>query len=266
MEAYLEALYNDRKKKEVEVEEKIDEETMKKMRAERKAEMDAEKTVLLEEAAFLTRSLYRRCLRGVNILRPGNEHDEAEFLEREKKQKEEEEEMFSSSSMSFSMSMALPVDRENELSSRANYYTNWARENIEQESDCFDNYPWRWEELERYVFFYKRGEEQRRWILRDYKFEDPHSETFDEDRVDRFAERVSEHIAKLNDDGGRPRSKKVEPIEYEVDMEDPFHNEALIYYEAPEPQKVEYIMGSGGMPKRVQKPSYMKDDDDDDAK
>jgi hypothetical protein len=66
--------------------------------------------LLLEEASFLTRSLYRICLRSVNVIRFGNDFDEKDFQRRD--------EEFSNPRPGV-ISMSPPPNREDELRSRA---------------------------------------------------------------------------------------------------------------------------------------------------
>merc|ERR1719401_3407226 len=77
------------------------------------------------------------------------------------------------------MSMMPPVDREDELRSRAEYYTQYARENILQESDTLRReLLWDRRDVERFVDSVRRGDEHRKWLLRDMQFDDPyHSST-----------------------------------------------------------------------------------------
>merc|ERR1711933_410720 len=101
-----------------------------------------------------TVKLYRTCLCSVRILRKGNENDEF-------------------------------VNRENELNSRANYYHDYTKENFVQESDCFwTNQTFIGEDnIQRYLTYIRKGEENRKWILSKYKFHDPYLNSFDEQRL-----------------------------------------------------------------------------------
>ena len=84
-----------------------------------KAQEPNTKAELRKEAAFLTKSLYRICLRSVRLIRPGNEHDEEEFERREKKRLEDENSPRKDDDVRMGMfSMLPPVDREDELRSR----------------------------------------------------------------------------------------------------------------------------------------------------
>lgn len=167
------------------------------------ARLQEERAFLTREARVNTLSLWRRCLRSVAAIRGGNDHDEAGFAERE------EVRLSGTSANLFEM----PVDREDELESRANYYYQWSRENVEQESDCLDRQPMLLEsDVERYVQLLRSGEERRQWLLRDYKFKDPCDAKndkfvteadgttrkvtlfYDSDRMDRFETRAKEFI------------------------------------------------------------------------
>lgn len=133
---------------------------------------------MVEEAGALTRSLYRLCLRSVKVIRHGNEFDEKEF------QKREEE--FSNPTPGGVFSMAPPPNREDELRSRAEYYQSYAREYFIQESDCLDNDPLDERDVRRYLYYLRKGEKDRKWLLGDMLFPDPHKTAFDVKRVERF--------------------------------------------------------------------------------
>lgn len=82
---------------------------------------------LFREASYLTRTLYRKCLQSTMILAKGNERDEDDFATRE----DEERNQFSDGVDLERISMAPPVNRQNELSSRANYYKTFTREHFD---------------------------------------------------------------------------------------------------------------------------------------
>lgn len=148
--------------------------------------LSVEHEVVLKEASALTRSLYRSCIRSVRVIRHGNDHDEAEFVELERKQNERK---FSRTDGAFAMlSMLPPVDRIDELRSRAEYYLQYARENFVQESDCLLHLSEG--HLDRYVNLLRRGEDHRRWLLSDMKFEDPYKDSFDYARLQAFEKKV----------------------------------------------------------------------------
>lgn len=190
-------------------------------KSKQEEQWQAERQALLEEAGFMTRSLFRTCLRCVKLLRPGNEHDEREFQEREEAQLKEMEEKLSSSSFSFSMEP--PVDRENELESRFEYYHGWTRENFEGELDSLKKDPWREEDVERYVYFLRKGEERRKWLLKEYRFEeDPFPHAFDHDRVDQFEARANELLVSIYGAKGWLHSKDIKPEDINTGRDDFF--------------------------------------------
>jgi len=162
--------------------------TSKEHKSASKEELEIERKELLEEASALTRSLYRICFRSVRHIRHGNEYDEKEFQEREQKRLEPKEK---DSRMSM-LSMLPPVDREDELRSRAEYYMQYTRENFVQESDCLSFDDWDAQHVGRYLFHLRRGDEHRKWLLNDMKFDD--SQGFDHDRVDKFERRAMDYI------------------------------------------------------------------------
>lgn len=133
-----------------------------------------EQNALLLEAKRLTKSLYRTCLRSVSILAEANTHDEEIFLQRERER------------LSRKNNYEPPVDRKNELSSRAMYYHSFVQESFQQEMDCLSlissessqSRPsfWREEQVTRFVYLMEQGEERRRWILESYKFDDSYRE------------------------------------------------------------------------------------------
>jgi len=88
----------------------------------------------------------------------------------------------------------MPVDRDDELSSRANYYYQWTLENIQQESDCLDRDPMMEANVERYLHLLREGEKRRKWILKDYKFDDPYSQSFDHKRLNLFEKRCHMYL------------------------------------------------------------------------
>ena len=163
-----------------------------------------EREFLVAEASAMTKSLYRTCLRSVEILRPGNGRDEADFAEREEAQlrmfDDDDDDATSTgggkgTGTAGSLSaFSPPVDRSNELESRAEYYAEWTRENFAQEMDCLATEPWREDDVARYLHFLRVGEERRRWVLKDYGFDDPFGDIFDPDQVDRFEKRATKFL------------------------------------------------------------------------
>ncbi len=150
------------------------------IKAEKQRIRNERRQELLLEAGAMSRSLFRLCLRCVKIMRQGNEHDEKEFVERERNQFQTMKDAVASGTFS----MAPPVDRENELSSRAIYYHGHTREHFEGDSDCLKPDPWREENVDTYLAILRQGEYKRKWVMNDYKFDDPYSNVFDDRRVD----------------------------------------------------------------------------------
>ena len=167
-------------------------------KAEKQRIRDQARHDLLLEAGAMSRSLFRTCLRCVNIMRQGNEHDEEDFREREENQFQSMQDALASGTFS----VAPPVDRENELSSRAIYYHGHTRENFDGDSDCLKRDPWREENVDQYLHFLRSGEEKRKWVMNDYKFDDPYAHVFDDDRVDRWEARARELLKETYDANG----------------------------------------------------------------
>lgn len=103
-------------------------------------DIHAAQTKLLKEANYLTKTLYRKCLKSIQSLARGNERDETDFSEREQSELDQLDELYSSSTAKDGTSnntnnrvslMAPPVNRQNELSSRANYYQAFTREHFD---------------------------------------------------------------------------------------------------------------------------------------
>jgi hypothetical protein len=143
-----------------------------------------EEQLLREEAKALTLKLYRACVRSVRHIRHGNEMDEAEFQRRE----EERLDLLDDSSTTKRnpvLSMLPPVDRQDELRSRAEYYLQYARDYFQQEAGCLDGEQWFQQRVARYVYSLHRGEHQRKWLLQDMGFDDPFS-GLDEIRLELF--------------------------------------------------------------------------------
>jgi hypothetical protein len=82
--------------------------------------------------------------------------------------------------------MAPPPDKVDELRSRAEYYHSFARECFTQESDCLDNNPLREKDTRRFLYYLRKGEKDRKWLLGDMMFPDPYKAVFDHERVDRW--------------------------------------------------------------------------------
>ena len=59
-------------------------------------DIHAAQTQLLKEANYLTKTLYRKCLKSIQSLARGNERDESDFSEREQSEKDQLDELLSS--------------------------------------------------------------------------------------------------------------------------------------------------------------------------
>jgi hypothetical protein len=165
---------------------------------EKQRKRDKERQALLLEAGVMSRSLFRTCLRCVKIMRQGNEHDETEFREREENQLKSMKDALASGTFS----MGPPVDRENELDSRAIYYHGHTREHFDGEYDCLKWDPWKEEHVDRYLHFLRKGEHKRKWIMNDYKFPDSYAHVFDNEQVDRWEARARELLKDTYDTNG----------------------------------------------------------------
>jgi hypothetical protein len=83
--------------------------------------------------------------------------------------------------------------------SRAEYYMQYMRENFVQESDCLTVDNWQPQHIARYLFHLKRGDEHRKWLLKDMQFQDEYQNAFDHEEVDRFEEQALAFIKKTKD-------------------------------------------------------------------
>jgi hypothetical protein len=142
---------------------------------------------LLDEAAALTKSLYRICLRSAKVIRWGNAFDDKDFEKRE-------EEFANPSSSGGRLSMAPPPDREDELRSRAEYYKSFTREQFVQESDCLDNDPLWGKDIKRCLYYLRKGDKDRKWLLADMMFPDPYKKSMDQERIKKFEEMGSTYL------------------------------------------------------------------------
>ena len=142
---------------------------------------------LADEAASMTKSLYRSCLRSIKLIRWGNAYDDQEFERRE-------EDYLKPSGPGGMISMAPPPDKEDELRSRAEYYHSFTRECFTQESDCLDHDPWREKDTRRYLYYLRKGEKDRKWLLSDMMFPDPYKASFDHERVERWEALSKKHL------------------------------------------------------------------------
>jgi hypothetical protein len=149
---------------------------------------------LLHLAASLTKSLYRRCLRSVKVIRWGNEFDEKEFARRE-------EEYRNPKRSGGILSMAPPPNKEDELRSRAEYYHSYAREYFTQESDCLDNDPLQERDIRRYLYYLRKGDKDRKWLLADMMFPDPCKDSVDLTQITKFEAMSKQYFGKTDNDG-----------------------------------------------------------------
>ena len=99
-------------------------------------DMAIQQARLHREASYLTRTLYRRCLRSIDVIAGGNDRDERDFAEREAEERgdpfaDDDDDSKSDRRRTMRVSMTPPVNREEELRSRAEYYRAFARENFD---------------------------------------------------------------------------------------------------------------------------------------
>jgi hypothetical protein len=142
---------------------------------------------LVDEAAALTKSLYRMCFRSSNVMRKGNELDERDFLRRD--------EEFANPKPGV-MSMAPPPDRADELRSRSEYYHSYARECFIQESDCLDNDPLDERDVKRCLYSLRKGHKDRKWLLGDMMFPDPYKNVMGHERIEKFEAMANKYFGK----------------------------------------------------------------------
>lgn len=106
------------------------------------------------------------------------------------------------------LSMAPPPDREDELHSRAEYYHSFAREYFTQESDCLENDPLREKDIRRYLFYLRKGEKDRKWLLADMMFPDPYSDSMDHERIDNFEALSKKYLGEDEDESQESDSEE----------------------------------------------------------
>jgi hypothetical protein len=160
-----------------------------------KSFLEKERESLREEASAMTKSLYRTCIRSVRVIRYGNDHDEMIFQKLEEKRVSPQRK-----DGGFSMiSMLPPVDRENELRSRSEYYLQYARETFFAESDCLSHDEWDSYRIDRYLHHLRKADTHRKWLLSDMKFPDPYENSFDWSRMEAFKKRTVACIEKMED-------------------------------------------------------------------
>ena len=162
---------------------------------------------LLDEAAALTKALYRKCFRSVKVIRWGNSFDELEFQKRD-----EEFLKPRGGGLNGMMSMAPPPDKDDELRSRAEYYQSYAREYFVQESDCLDNDPLNEKDIKRYLHYLRKGDKDRKWLLSDMMFPDPYNTSTDHSRIERFEAMAKKYLGrdKVNGDDDDDDDESVE--------------------------------------------------------
>jgi len=114
----------------------------------------------------------------VKAIRWGNEFDDKEFERRENE--------FQNPTAGSRISMSPPPNKEDELRSRAEYYHSFAREYFTQESDSLDNDPLDERDIRRYLYYLRKGDKDRKWLLGDMMFPDPFKDSIDQERIMKF--------------------------------------------------------------------------------
>jgi hypothetical protein len=99
----------------------------------------------------------------------------------------------------FLLTHVIPCNHDACRRSRAEYYMQYMRENFVQESDCLTVDNWQPQHIARYLFHLKRGDEHRKWLLKDMQFQDEYQNAFDHEEVDRFEEQALAFIKKTKD-------------------------------------------------------------------
>jgi hypothetical protein len=186
------------------------------MRVTESAEKREQRLLLVAHASELTRSLYRRCLRSIKVIRWGNDFDEMDFKKRE--------EEFSNPTPGGRLSMAPPPNRDDELESRAEYYKSFARESFMNESDCLTNEPLIERDVKRFLYYIRKGEKDRKWLLGDMLFADPYKDASDATKINEFKTMAEKYL------GHELEPKKEAPKKVsddfwdddEAESEDPF--------------------------------------------
>lgn len=157
------------------------------------AQTEVTREDLVKEAAIMTKSLYRSCLRSIKVIRWGNIFDDKEFEQRE-------QDFLKPAGPGGAISMVPPPDKEDELRSRAEYYHSFTREYFTQESDCLDNDPLREKDIRRYLYYLRKGEKDRTWLLADMMFPDPFKAVFDHERAQRWEQMSKRYLAEDNEE------------------------------------------------------------------
>jgi hypothetical protein len=159
--------------------------------------MTEEKDELIREARLITLSFWRICIRCIRLLR------------------EVDCDKPSSSLPFFNM---MQDDEVLQKKWRSDYYLDWASESIFQESDCL-NGEWSQENVDRYLFFIRQGEEKRQWLLKEFKIaKDPY--TFPHDRLLAFETRAYRLLGGKNVTNNVESSFPSEDPEDDEDWED----------------------------------------------
>lgn len=182
---------------------------------------DEQQDLLLQEASALTRSFYRLCFRSIRHIRYGNQHDEQDFQRRETERLQQFDQPLLDSRLSM-LSMLPPVNREDELRSRADYYKQYTRENIVQESDCLSYKVWEERHVERYVHLLRNGNNHRRWLLTDMKFADPYEDfaVLGAKQLEEFEEKARAMVRKTKGQGGQDQQIQQEQHKDDDDDDD----------------------------------------------
>ena len=73
----------------------------------------------------------------------------------------------------------------------AEYYHQFARENLFQETDCLplgdkEIAPLHEQDVQRFLFLLKKGDHDRQWLLQDMMFPDPYKTSFPKDLAKKF--------------------------------------------------------------------------------
>jgi hypothetical protein len=120
------------------------------------------------------------------LIKEGNEFDEREFDRREKEFREG----------TGRLSMSPPPNKQDELRSRYEYYLSYCKEYFVQESDSLDNDPLQQRDVKRYLYYVRKSEKDRRWLLGDMHFRDPHKENDLEDLCTKFETMAGKYFGK----------------------------------------------------------------------
>lgn len=169
------------------------------------SELHEEREQLTQQAKGLTLSLFRACLKSAKILKSCNPRDEENFRKREDERLEKLSDDLSSLG---GISFTPPIDRENELISRAMYYSQYASESFHQDSDCLMNDPWKEVDIEKYVYLMRQGNDYRKWVLDDNLFED--DVNWDIKHLDEWECRAKNHVRVIYEANGWALSSEMD--------------------------------------------------------